>query len=658
MQEQKTITLKVDDSSIRVDRNFIDDLIRDVPELKDTIDKQNSSEALDIITLMQQQKKEHFLKRRLLERCLPFNIEKKREKFEQDSTIKDIAVAPDGSHIFIIRENRIVTCWNRQDASTTTHSPALAHVIKVPGNEYIIYVHQDKKNWALFNTRTRKILPIINLSHELRDVRVAPDGSYVVSIYEDSTIDVTKFSNQTIKKDSSNIKFFKITPDSSQIIIMTQSLQDNNLLLWSRETAKLTHKLQIPSDDDITSFAITPDSTRFAVGFQSGSIKIWNIKEKKLTYEAKPYAKAINFIALSPDAQQAIIGIENTAQYIALSDQPQAQSLGNIESIQKIESVPGHVYVAIHSAAKTAQIVDMIPRQIQRRDFSEGTSIEFIMTAVDRPYILTRSTNGVIKIFDPEDPDSSAAPICGFQAGLKIKTLEIAPESAQIFTLSQDGTLRIWGENLSKLSTEQLLSLVLLFKAQKDPRNLTITPLIASLPKHLQSWFTQRKSAAKPKVQSAQILPKIPQPPAVNVPVMQPALSPTPAPSPAKEPSDSAQLKSTSPEQPVVMVAESAQEKGETTLQSAAAQGETTLGQEPVGKTREELSVKSESVVSAPIIQVSQPVQEVQPEISQSRTTEESATPIEPQIPTKKPESASATATQIPVQKQTMVSIR
>ncbi len=122
-----------------------------------------------------------------------------------------------------------------------------------------------------------------------------------------------------------------------------------SVTLWSIETDVPEHMfLELTDDHTIESLAVSPDGKWFAAGDSEGTLRVWNIPDRKELNSKNLYSTGIIQIAISPDSQEIATISYNDEITIWSADQVQQKNRFEVDTngLKRIEYMTPELLVA------------------------------------------------------------------------------------------------------------------------------------------------------------------------------------------------------------------------------------------------------------------------------------------------------------------------
>ena len=222
------------------------------------------------------------------------------------STIRSLAIRPDGSSVFIGRVNRTLVEWRfeRVRYTFTGHDEAVISLEFDELANQVISASWDStlRLWQLDQLRAPG--PLTNFtraSDHLHTVAISPDGAALASAGRDGSVRVTDTAlGQTIATlygHTNAVYAVRFSPDGRTL---ASAAADATVRLWSLTSGKTTAVLDAPGGA-LWSLAFSPSGDRLYAAGAGGVVASWDLPSLSpaITYRAGD--QRIIKIALSPD---------------------------------------------------------------------------------------------------------------------------------------------------------------------------------------------------------------------------------------------------------------------------------------------------------------------------------------------------------------------
>jgi len=254
-----------------------------------------------------------------------------------------------------------------------------------------------------------------------------------------------------------------------------------NVTLWSIETDVPEHVfLELNDDQTIKSLAVSPDGKWFAAGDSDGTLRVWNIADRKELNSKNLYSTGIVQTAISPDSQEiATISYDDEITIWSM-DQLQQKNRFKVDTngLQRIEYMTSESLVA---AGETTSIWNVRTGKLEkmlspgrynftiarvpdgtRFLFGEGDTLQFWNVAEQKPESRLNGSFATEEFIAFSEAGNSLATANGSSVriweiasgqlvqiidatGWPITGLNWLPETNLLVVASENGRVRIWG---------------------------------------------------------------------------------------------------------------------------------------------------------------------------------------------------------------------
>ena len=216
---------------------------------------------------------------------------------------------------------------------------------------------------------------------------------------------------------------------------------DKRIIIWS--LPKGLKKMEWTAPAIVKALAVTPDGTILASGGEDKNITLWATKTGRQIKTFKGHKKNISANGLAFDPSGKILGsasLDKTARLWSMESGDCLHILvGHTGSLQNIKFSPNGQQVTTGGSDKSIRLWDVATGQPQRVLLGHDNKV-FAISYVNR-YLVTGSHDRTLRIWDI-DTGITIQVLQGHTSGVTDITTD---QTAQIFSVSNDGTIMRWG---------------------------------------------------------------------------------------------------------------------------------------------------------------------------------------------------------------------
>ncbi|NJN56976.1 MAG: WD40 repeat domain-containing protein [Leptolyngbyaceae cyanobacterium SL_5_9] len=249
---------------------------------------------------------------------------------------------------------------------------------------------------------------------------------------------------------SHSIAGLSITSDSAEIVSV---FTDGALKIWNLESKQKVQSyipcLPLPTADWnfnlVRSIASTADGNHLFTGHQDGSLRMINLKNGAVIFEAKPQQSTIYSIVYIPSHKAIAIGAKQEAIKIWHLNDARVQMINvQTSSFPYLAVTTDGKKLVIGATGQSSQDIDVFNLETGSQLFSlkgHNMLITAIAVTPDDKRLISGDDTGHIRIWDL----ASGALILAYRAhSTRITAIGSTQDCRRILTGSEDNTLKIW----------------------------------------------------------------------------------------------------------------------------------------------------------------------------------------------------------------------
>ncbi len=229
----------------------------------------------------------------------------------------DLAFTKDGK-ILAAMSDRTIKVWDSKNGKLlqtfTGHRYAVRALEITPDQQTLISGSSDQtiRFWDL---KTGRNVTTLQVSQPIQDLRLSPDGKFLISITANASYDLEGTLNLWDVQTRRRIRSFPIALNSpivlsgdSQILATSMKLNDPEIQLWNTRSG--TRKITLKNHrGKVRSLAVSPDGQFLASSSEDQTVKLWNLKTGQIIRTITNVGN-INQLSFSPNGR--ILAMENS----------------------------------------------------------------------------------------------------------------------------------------------------------------------------------------------------------------------------------------------------------------------------------------------------------------------------------------------------------
>ena len=215
-------------------------------------------------------------------------------------------------------------------------------------------------------------------------------------------------------------RFARFSPDSTRLVVVLEGDGEHSLFVLEAPGLDPSTAARLPDVEGLTCLAWHPGGERLSLGLETGEVVELDVSSRRAVARFRSHDSAIRDLAYSPDAELLLAGSDGGE-------------------------------VRVHETEAGMELLELSSSPVLALP-AHPAAISALGVSRDGRRAMTAAEDGGVRLWDLETGD--------FLAELRghlgpIRDLELDPTSDEVWTASNDGTLRAWlplsGEAVSKL---------------------------------------------------------------------------------------------------------------------------------------------------------------------------------------------------------------
>lgn len=277
----------------------------------------------------------------------------------------------------------------------------------------------------------------------------SPDGKYIVSASNDSTIriwDTTNGNqvNKPLRVPDGFIQTVSFSPDGKRIV---SASWDNTIRIWNAETGEQIHLLD-GHTDNVNSAFFSRDGKRIVSASSDNTIRIWDAETgRQIGKPLLGHTRSVDFATFSPGGKRVVsASADSTVRIWDTESGKQIGSpfIGHSDIVTSCSYSPDGKRILSSSRDGTWRIWDL--RSHKSDIVSQSGRFSLFMNhavfSLDGKRILSTSSDNIIRIWNAETGKQIGQPLEGHTSS--VCSAVFSPDGGSVVSASWDNTIRIW----------------------------------------------------------------------------------------------------------------------------------------------------------------------------------------------------------------------
>ncbi|KAK3836270.1 MAG: hypothetical protein J3R72DRAFT_202615 [Linnemannia gamsii] len=412
--------------------------------------------------------------------------------------VLSVKFSPDGCQLVSGGRDQTIRFWDAQTgAPGAVLSPLLGIVISLaysPDGRWVASGH-NKNILQLWNAATKKPGPIMRgPASSVTGIAFSPNGQWIASSSDDETVrlwDAPTGASVSVLTghgefvhcvsfspnghqiasggEDSKVRLWEVSstwsspdlPDSGPVRKLEYALDGLTILAYgygvfrkldARTGASESIPFESPKQKSASCIASTLDDRQFAVGFEDGSINLWNRQTDTAGPVLEGHSSKVSLLVYSPCHRWiASVADDNTVRLWDLHDTQQHRVLveaegGLVGEFRAVAFSPAGDQLTVGAACGTIRLFDLPTAELLTCNNPPGSYIISMVYSPNGQQIATGNENGCIHLWDlySEEPIAILEAHNGW-----VQCIAYSPCGQWIASGSDDKTVGIWYRQLS-----------------------------------------------------------------------------------------------------------------------------------------------------------------------------------------------------------------
>ena len=372
------------------------------------------------------------------------------------SSIKAVAVMPDGQRAISVFSDSTIKIWNLVNESERTlslddYTWSIEAIAVTPDGQKLISV---SRSFNLKSTETH-ILKVWDLESGtelrtlgeytlfIRAVTVTSDGKYAISTSDGSAIKVwdleTGAELRTLTSSCLFVETIAVTPDGKYLI---SALSGGTLEVWDLEREARLYTIYGHSDD-ITALAVMPDGQSFISASWDNTLKVWDLASGTELRTLSGHTGWVLAVAVTSDGEYAISASNDcTLKVWNLKSGAELRTLiGHTSDVISVAVTPDGKCAISGSQDNTVKVWDLNSSAEPLTSAAHAGGVRAVVVTPDGQHAISASNDTTLKVWNLENR-AELRTLIGHTSN--VISVAVTPDGQQVISASHDNTLKIW----------------------------------------------------------------------------------------------------------------------------------------------------------------------------------------------------------------------
>ncbi|KAG6904492.1 hypothetical protein DXG01_009495, partial [Tephrocybe rancida] len=318
-----------------------------------------------------------------------------------------------------------LSCWNPKSEIAKIWHPQFPFIPKITA------------------TYIRSHVMSIQISSEVYDIGISPDGKQVVSGNRDRSVCIwdalTGDLVKELKGHTDAVWSVAFSPDGKQVV---SGSSDESVCIWDALNGDLVKELK-GHTDAVWSVAFSPDGKQVVSGSSDKSVCIWEALTGDLVKELKGHTDAVCSVAFSPDGKQVVSGSSDKSVCIwdALTGDLAKELKGHTDAVWSAAFSPDGKQVVSGSSDKSVCIWDALTGDLAKELKGHTDAVWSVAFSPDGKQVVSGSSDKSVCIWEALTGDLVKELKGHTDAVLSVA---FSPDGKQVVSGSSDKSVCIW----------------------------------------------------------------------------------------------------------------------------------------------------------------------------------------------------------------------
>lgn len=369
-----------------------------------------------------------------------------RQLLDQESTINEIAVSPNG-RILATAGSDALRLWDARSGASlgpplTGHTQELVSLAFSPDGARLVTAAWDgtARLWSV-SDRAAPSQVLRGHTGRVHVVVYSPDGAHIATASADGTARIwdghTGAPLFVLRGHSAELSSIAYSPDGARLVTGDES---GGVRLWDAHAGVQVAQALTGHDMRVFEIAFSPDSERFATA--GGAVHLWNARDGAAIGESLYQEDDASGVRFSPDGKFIATSGNEVHLFDARTGEPVGEPMrGHGDGISSIAFSPDSVHVA-SAAWRGPPRVWAVQAAVRPERILQGHegAVNGVAFSPDGATLATASLDGSIRIWSRRDGQE----IARLQYGAPVIDVAFSPDGARLAASAGDGTARLW----------------------------------------------------------------------------------------------------------------------------------------------------------------------------------------------------------------------